>query len=126
MTNTPSTPAAWYAENYPGCSPQYIAAEHGGPRTQKGGDHAPVIVLNPGGVRTATGCTCGARPKTPPQSSRSMSTAYMAHIRALGLPRIHNFSHSVYAYGEGYPAEGLTWNEWRALHPNKDPFGQRD
>jgi hypothetical protein len=123
----PSTPADWYATAYARCSPAQIFSEHGGPETQKGGAHAPVKIRNTTGegMATATGCMCGHRPKNWPTSPRSTEHAYKAHIRSLGLPRIWNVSHAVYAFGEGYPGEGLTFNEWHAFNPNENGFGPR-
>ena len=128
VAHKPSTPAEWYAAHYSRSTPAQIASEHGGKRTQKGGDHAPVLIRRPvsaEGLGMAHGCMCGHRPRTWPTSSRSMQSSYTAHIRTLGLPRIWNVSHAVYAFGEGYPAEGLTFNEWYAINPNDDGFGPR-
>lgn len=103
--------------------------EHGGPETRKGGKHAPTLFHNPGGTFTAMGCMCGWRPTKPPQTPNGADASYRAHIRREGLPTIRNFHHAVYAYGEGYPAEGLTWDEWnkatRDLAADLHPFGLR-
>jgi len=94
----------------------------------RGGQHAPVTVLNRAGdgIRTFTGCVCGeGRPKTPPQSMRTSSTAYLAHLRKLGIRRPDNLAHAVYIEG---PATGMTWDEWYAETkdgPDRDPFGIR-
>lgn len=87
--------------------------------------HVPTIFLNttdPNGIRTFVGCSCGVMPRRMPQSGNARPLSYMAHARKVGL-QVRNISHAV--YGPGYPAAGMTWNEWYAAHPGEDPFGER-
>lgn len=127
---TPMSTDDYYARHWARASEAQIQFEHGGPQTRKGGDHAPVKVRNPNPasdeMATAIGCMCGHRPRNWPKSPRSTETAYRAHVRSLGLPAIRNFHHAVYALGEGYRAEGLTWDEWNNTPgtENRNPFGK--
>lgn len=129
----PGDPADYYATHWHRSSEAQLLFEHGGPETRKGGAHAPVLVRHPnpnrgiGEMATATGCMCGHRPRNWPKSPRSTEAAYRAHVRSLGLPPVRNFHHAVYAYGEGYQAEGLTWAEWYAATGTggPSPFGPR-
>ena len=85
--------------------------------------HDAVSFLNRSGqgIRTYVACTCGWSPKKMPTAGSTMHVAYMAHLRAVGMPR-PQFLATV--YGEG-PAIGLTFDQWYQQFPNCDPYGAR-
>lgn len=91
-------------------------------------EHRPTDILSPDGtgIRTVVACSCGWEPKKGAASSTSRGTAYKAHCRKMGVQWVH-LSESTYATGKGYPAEGMTWNQWYAEHKDDDadPFGVR-
>lgn len=84
--------------------------------------HRATSFLNHGaGIRTYLGCSCGWKPKSMPQAGSTMHRAYLGHLRTLGLPRPEFITD---VYGEG-PAKGYTFDEWYAMRPDCDPFGER-
>lgn len=87
-------------------------------------DHLPVSFLNPTrgrGIATMIGCSCGWKPKQASSRGSTRCNGHMAHRRTKGLPRLEDYSGTV--YGPGYPAAGLTDAEWHAMS-DADPYGR--
>jgi hypothetical protein len=85
-------------------------------------DHAPLSVLNRTGrgIRTMVVCSCEWMPAKAPERGSTMHVAYMAHRRAMGLPRAGRIDP---VFGEG-PWMGLTWDQWYEAHGGEgvDPY----
>jgi hypothetical protein len=83
--------------------------------------HAAVSYLNTSGTggRTVIGCSCSWKPKKGAARMSMMHVSHMAHRRQLGLPR---FDYSQTTYPAGTLAEGMTWDQFYAAHPGRDPF----
>lgn len=85
--------------------------------------HAPVYILNPrpdlGGIRATFGCSCGAAPKKGAARQTSMATWYLRHARTHGVA-YDDTAPAIYA--PGYAGAGMTFDEWHAANPGKDPF----
>ncbi len=84
-------------------------------------DHHPLTNLNTTGqgIRSYFSCSCGWKPKRMPESGRMSHVPFMRHAAGFGIRR-DNFADARYA--DGYPAAGMTWNEWYAANPDRDPF----
>lgn len=82
----------------------------------------PVSYLNrrPEGIRTLNGCTCGWVPIKAPTSGSTMYNAFKKHAKTA---HAIDFIICDAIYGEG-PAKGKTFDEWYAIAPDCDPYGE--
>lgn len=89
--------------------------------------HWPVSELNTSGsgIRSYIRCSCGHMPGKMPESGRAMDSSYRSHTRRLRLSNAALLLPYT-VYGQGYPAAGLTWNQWHEVNPALDPFGVRE
>lgn len=83
----------------------------------------PVSYLNRQveGIRTTIGCTCGWMPAKAPKSGSTMFNAFKKHAKT-----VHDidFIVCIDIIGEG-PAKGMTFDEWYAIAPECDAYGER-
>jgi hypothetical protein len=90
---------------------------------EKTTEHQPIIMLSPDGtgIRSLFGCSCGEGPKTGVETGSEMADWYFEHAAALGV-LIETVDLSAAVHGPGYPATGLTWQQWYTQHSDTDPF----
>ncbi len=85
--------------------------------------HRPVMDRNRTGhgIATVIGCSCGASPKKGAARGSMQHVWYGRHAKANGVNEA-DMAPMTYAVGHGYPAEGMTWDEWYAANPGLNPF----
>lgn len=85
--------------------------------------HRPVMALNHTGhgIGTVIGCSCGEMPAKGSLRGSTQHVWFLRHARKHGVAD-DAWAPMTYATGRGYPAEGMTWDDWCASHRGMSPF----